>query len=152
MKTIKIGGASGYWGDSAYATKQLLEQGDVDYLVYDYLAEVTMSLLANARSKSDQLGYATDFVQQILKPNLKQIAERGVKVVANAGGVNLPACQQAIQAILDEQGIQLKVGVVSGDNLLPRADELRAAGVTEMETGAAFPEGVSYCRRARRWR
>jgi hypothetical protein len=143
MKTIKIGGASGYWGDSAYATKQLLEQGDVDYLVYDYLAEVTMSLLANARSKSDQLGYATDFVQQILKPNLKQIAERGVKVVANAGGVNLPACQQAIQAILDEQGIQLKVGVVSGDNLLPRADELRAAGVTEMETGAAFPDKLA---------
>ena len=143
MKTIKIGGASGYWGDSAYATKQLLEQGDVDYLVYDYLAEVTMSLLANARSKSDQLGYATDFVQQILKPNLKQIAERGVKVVANAGGVNLPACQQAIQAILDEQGIQLKVGVVSGDNLLPRADELRAAGVTEMETGAVFPDKLA---------
>jgi hypothetical protein len=143
MKTIKIGGASGYWGDSAYATKQLLEQGNVDYLVYDYLAEVTMSLLANARSKSDQLGYATDFVQQILKPNLKQIAERGVKVVANAGGVNLPACQQAIQAILDEQGIQLKVGVVSGDNLLPRADELRAAGVTEMETGAAFPDKLA---------
>lgn len=143
MKTIKIGGASGYWGDSAYATKQLLEQGDVDYLVYDYLAEVTMSLLANARSKSDQLGYATDFVQQILKPNLKQIAERGVKVVANAGGVNLPACQQAIQAILDEQGIKLKVGVVSGDNLLARADELRAAGVTEMETAEPFPEKLA---------
>tara|TARA_R110002074_G_scaffold349634_1_gene520279 strand:- start:62032 stop:63816 length:1785 start_codon:yes stop_codon:yes gene_type:complete len=143
MKTIKIGGASGYWGDSAYATKQLLEQGNVDYLVYDYLAEVTMSLLANARSKSDQLGYATDFVQQILKPNLKQIAERGVKVVANAGGVNLPACQQAIQAILDEQGIKLKVGVVSGDNLLPRADELRVAGVTEMETGAVFPDKLA---------
>jgi len=139
MKKIKIGGASGYWGDSAYATEQLLNKGEVDYLVYDYLAEVTMSLLANAKSKSDQLGYATDFVQQILKPNLKGIAERGVKVVANAGGVNLAACKDAIQVILDEQGIQLKVGVVSGDNLLPREDELRAAGVTEMETGAAFP-------------
>ncbi|MDX2425374.1 MAG: DUF1446 domain-containing protein [Cycloclasticus sp.] len=143
MKTIKIGGASGYWGDSAYATKQLLDKGNVDYLVYDYLAEVTMSLLANARSKSDQLGYATDFVQQILKPNLKNIAERGVKVVANAGGVNLPACQQAIQAILDEQGIKLKVGVVSGDNLLSRADELRAAGITEMETAEAFPDKLA---------
>jgi Protein of unknown function (DUF1446). len=64
MKKIRIGGASGYWGDSAYATQQLLSKGDVDYLVYDYLAEVTMSLLANAKSKSDQLGYATDFVQQ----------------------------------------------------------------------------------------
>ncbi|RLA16205.1 MAG: terpene utilization protein AtuA, partial [Gammaproteobacteria bacterium] len=112
MRKIRIGGASGYWGDSAYATEQLLEKGEVDYLVYDYLAEVTMSLLANARSKSDQLGYATDFVQQILKPNLKNISERGVKVIANAGGVNLSACQKAIQSILDEQGIQLKVGIV----------------------------------------
>jgi len=138
-KTIKIGGASGYWGDSAYATEQLLNKGDVDYLVYDYLAEVTMSLLANARSKSDQLGFATDFVQQILKPNLKNIAKRGVKVVANAGGVNLAACQQAIQTILDEQGIALKVAAVSGDNLLSRADELRDSGVTEMQTGEPLP-------------
>jgi hypothetical protein len=139
MKKTKIGGASGYWGDSAYATEQLLSKGDVDYLVYDYLAEVTMSLLANAKSKSEQFGYATDFVQQILKPNLSAIAERGVKVVANAGGVNLPACKEAIQSILDEQGIKLKIGVVSGDNLLPREEELRAKGVTEMETGAPFP-------------
>lgn len=138
-KTIKIGGASGYWGDSAYATEQLLNKGNVDYLVYDYLAEVTMSLLANARSKSDQLGFATDFVQQILKPNLKNISERGVKVVANAGGVNLAACQQAIQAILDEKGISLKVAAVSGDNLLSRADELRDSGVTEMQTGEPLP-------------
>ena len=143
MKTVKIGGASGYWGDSAYATRQLLEKGNVDYLVYDYLAEVTMSLLANAKSKSEQLGYATDFVQQILKPNLKAIAEGGVKVVANAGGVNLPACKEAIQTILDEQGIKLKVGVVSGDNLLPREAELRAMGVTEMETGAPFPDKLA---------
>jgi hypothetical protein len=143
MKKIRIGGASGYWGDSAYATQQILEKGKVDYVVYDYLAEVTMSLLANARSKSDQLGYATDFVQQILKPNLKNIAEQGVKVVANAGGVNLPACQQAIQTILDEQGIKLKVGVVSGDNLLPRADEFRANGVAEMTSGDAFPDKLA---------
>ncbi|MEO1957413.1 MAG: acyclic terpene utilization AtuA family protein [Methylophilaceae bacterium] len=143
MKKIRIGGASGYWGDSAYATQQILKKGNVDYLVYDYLAEVTMSLLANARSKSDQLGYATDFVQQILKPNLKSIAEQGVKVVANAGGVNLPACQEAIQSILDEQGIKLKVGVVSGDNLLPREDEFRADGVTEMTSGDAFPDKLA---------
>ncbi|PCH84607.1 MAG: terpene utilization protein AtuA [Piscirickettsiaceae bacterium] len=143
MRRIRIGGASGYWGDSAYATQQLLEKGKVDYLVYDYLAEVTMSLLANARSKSDELGYATDFVQQILKPNLKNIAEQGVKVVANAGGVNLPACQKAIQTILDEQGIKLKVGVVSGDNLLLRADEFRADGITEMTSGDAFPDKLA---------
>lgn len=143
MKKIKIGGASGYWGDSAFATKQLLEKGNLDYLVYDYLAEVTMSLLANARSKSDQLGYATDFVQKILKPNLKNIAERGVKVVANAGGVNLAACQKAIQEVLDEQGIKLKVGIVSGDNLLARADEFRDLGVTEMTNSDAFPEKLA---------
>ena len=139
MNKINIGGASGYWGDSAYATEQLLTKGDVDYLVYDYLAEVTMSLLANAKSKSEHLGYATDFVQQILKPNLKDIAGRGVKVVANAGGVNLAACKEAIQAILDEEGLALKIGTVEGDNLMPKEAELRASDITEMETGEAFP-------------
>lgn len=143
MKTIRIGGASGYWGDSAYATTQLLEKGKVNYLVYDYLAEVTMSLLANARSRSDQLGYATDFVQQILKPNLHSIAQQGVKLVANAGGVNLPACQAAIQKVLDEQGLSLKVGIVSGDDLMSRKDEFRAQGLTEMSTGAPFPEKLA---------
>ena len=143
MNKIKIGGASGYWGDSAYATEQLLTKGNVDYLVYDYLAEVTMSLLANAKSKSEQLGYATDFVQQILKPNLQQIAEGGVKVVANAGGVNLPACKEAIQAILDEQGLALKIGTVDGDNLMPKEAALRASGITEMETGEPFPNKLA---------
>jgi len=143
MKKIRIGGASGYWGDSAYATTQLLDKGEVDYLVYDYLAEVTMSLLANARSRSDQLGYATDFVQQILKPNLQGIARRGVKVVANAGGVNLAACQRAIQQLLDEQGLSLTVGIVSGDDLLSREDEFRADGVTELSTGEPFPEKLA---------
>lgn len=143
MNKIKIGGASGYWGDSAYATEQLLTKGNVDYLVYDYLAEVTMSLLANAKSKSEQLGYATDFVQQILKPNLQQIAEGGVKVVANAGGVNLPACKEAIQAILDEQGLVLKIGTVDGDNLMPKEAALRASGITEMETGEPFPNKLA---------
>jgi len=143
MNKVNIGGASGYWGDSAYATEQLLTKAKVDYLVYDYLAEVTMSLLANAKSKSEQHGYATDFVQQILKPNLQQITERGVKVVANAGGVNLPACKKAIQTILDEQGLALKIGTVDGDNLMPKEAELRASGITEMDTGESFPSKLA---------
>ena len=97
-KRIKIGGASGFWGESAMATPQLLAGKELDYLVYDYLAEITMSILARARAKNPQLGYATDFVTESLAPNLDAIARQGTKVIANAGGVNPVACGAAIDA------------------------------------------------------
>jgi len=87
-KTIRIGGASGYWGESAMATPQLLGAGSLDYIVYDYLAEITMSILARAKAKDPAKGYATDFVDYVMKPFLPMIAESGVKIIANAGGVN----------------------------------------------------------------
>ena len=88
-KRVRIGGACGFWGDSAMATPQLLQVPGLQYLVYDYLAETTMAILAKARAKDPALGYATDFVQAVMTPHLKAIHERGIKVIANAGGVTV---------------------------------------------------------------
>lgn len=136
--TIRIGGASGYWGDSAMATPQLVA-GGVDYLVYDYLAEITLSILARARAKDPALGFATDFVSAAMKPHLGAIATNGVKVIANAGGVNPRACAELLRGLIREQGLGLRVAVVLGDDLLARREELAAEGLTEMFTGGAFP-------------
>jgi len=140
-KSIRIGGASGYWGDSYEAPKQLIEKGDVDYLVFDFLAEVTMSILARARARSDTAGYARDFVA-MLTPLLPEIARRGIKVIANAGGVNIEACRLALAEACAEQGVELSIGAIDGDNLLKRADQIRALGVAEIETGDPLPEDV----------
>ena len=125
-KSVRIGGASGFWGDTAVAAPQLLKGGNIDYLVFDYLAETTMAILAKMHEKKPELGYATDFVAVTMKHIAKQCKASGVKVIANAGGVNPLACKAALEAVLDAQGVDLKVGVVLGDDLLPRAEELRA--------------------------
>ena len=140
-KKIRIGGACGYWGDAAdYASAQLLDGGDVDYLVYDYLAEITLSIMARARSKDATGGYASDFISAVMAPSLKKIAEKGVKILSNAGGVNPKACAQKLRDAIKAQGLSLKVAVVTGDDLLNKADEFSSRSVTEMFTGAPFPE------------
>ena len=138
-KCIRIGGASGFWGESAMATPQLLGAG-VDYLVYDYLAEITMSIMARARAKDPAAGFAGDFISAVLKPHAKAIAAQGVKVIANAGGVNPASCGEAARALIKEQGLDLKVAVITGDNLLSELDAIAASAPTEMFTGAAFPD------------
>ena len=138
-KIIRIGGASGFWGESAMATPQLLGAG-VDYLVYDYLAEITMSIMARAHAKDPAAGYAGDFISAVLKPHAKTIAAQGVKVIANAGGVNPASCGEAARALIKEQGLDLKVAVITGDNLLADLDAIAANAPTEMFTGAAFPD------------
>ncbi len=138
-KALCIGGASGFWGDAARATSQLLSVDSLDYLVYDYLAEVTMSIMARGRAKDDSRGYAIDFVTAAMKPNLAAIAQRGIKVVSNAGGVNPQACATALCAEIEEQGLNLAVACITGDDLLTMKDELAASGVAEMFSGAAFP-------------
>ncbi|MBL4869075.1 MAG: DUF1446 domain-containing protein [Pseudomonadales bacterium] len=138
-KVIKIGGASGYWGDAASATPQLLASKNLDYIVYDYLAEITMSIMARARGADPSKGYATDFVSATLKPNLKAIAEQGVKVISNAGGVNPQSCAEAARALIKEQGLNLKVAVVLGDDLLEQKKALADTGVTEMFNSSEFP-------------
>ena len=138
-KTVRIGGASGFWGDAAMATPQLLADGKLDYLVYDYLAEITMSILARARARDPQAGYASDFVSAAMKPHLAEIARQGVKVIANAGGVNPDACAEAVRALIAGAGLNLKVAVVRGDDLLGRKQEIAASGVVEMFSGEPFP-------------
>jgi hypothetical protein len=133
---VRIGCGAGFWGDSAEGPEQLVESGEIDYLVLDYLAEITMSLLARARLKDPAAGYATDFPDVVarLAPKLK---ERGIKLVTNAGGVNPQACKAAIEEKLKALNIALKVSIVSGDDLLSRAGEFRST--TEMFSGDAMP-------------
>jgi hypothetical protein len=141
-KIVRIGGASGYWGDTSSAPRQLVEKGDIHYLVFDYLAEVTMSILAKLRARSEEAGYAVDFVTAAMRPLIGEIARKKIKVIANAGGVNLPACRKALEKAAQDAGVSLKIGVVEGDDLLPRFAELRGANIREMQSGAPLPEKI----------
>ena len=136
-KTLKIGGASGFWGDSDLGLPQLLEKAELDYIVFDYLAEITMSVMARARLKNPDHGYATDFVSSI-KRNLKIIAKKNVRLISNAGGVNPEACGAKIRELIDAEGLNLKVAVVTGDDLMSKAAEY--ADRTEMFSGETYPE------------
>lgn len=139
--TIRIGGASGYWGESMMATPQLLQVEGMDYLVYDFLAEITMSILARARAAKPEMGYATDFISGVLKPNLREIADKKVKILTNAGGVNPEACGAAARELIKEAGLDLKVAVVTGDDLLDRAQDF--AAMQDMFSGADCPDPAS---------
>ena len=116
-KIVRIGGASAFFGDASVATPQLLEGGELDYIIYDYLAEVTMSVLARIRAKNPQAGYADHFVSVIMAENMAEMARRKVKVVANAGGVNPLACRAALQQLAASLGLELKIAAVTGDDV-----------------------------------
>lgn len=113
---VHVGCASGFWGDSQIAIPQLLTAEKLDYIVFDYLAETTMSILQRARMRNPELGYATDFVS-VLRPHLKTLLERGVRLVSNAGGLNPQACRDAILAFAREQGLAPRIAVVTGDDV-----------------------------------
>jgi hypothetical protein len=115
---IHIGGASGFWGDSLAGPLQLVEADGVDYLVFDYLAELTMSLLAGARQKDPAAGFATDFVGVAMRAILPRALERGIRIVANAGGMNPRGCADALRALAAELGVDVRIGVVEGDDVL----------------------------------
>ncbi len=138
-KKVRIGCASGFYGDSQLSARQLVDRGNIDYLVFDYLAEITMAILAKAKSRNDKAGFAVDFVTVAMKDVLADCAKKGIKVIANAGGVNVPGCIAALQALCEENGLDLKVAGVYGDDLLERSDIPRQEMV-EMQTGAALPE------------
>ncbi len=138
-KTVRVGCHSGFWGDTETAAVQLVRHGNVDYLVSDYLAEVTMSIMAAQKLRNPQAGYATDFVTAVMAPLAREIAEKKIKVVTNAGGVNPQACRDAVLKACEAAGVKLKVAIVTGDDILPRVEEFRSAGVREMDTGAELP-------------
>jgi hypothetical protein len=141
-KTVRVGCHSGFWGDTETAAVQLVRHGRVDYLVSDYLAEVTMSIMAAQKLRNPQAGYATDFVTAVMGPLAREIAQKSIKVITNAGGVNPQACRDAVLKACEAAGVKLKVAVVLGDDLHQRADELRTLGIKEMDTGADLPARV----------
>ena len=140
-KAIKIGCASAFWGDTSSAAPQLVHSGNIDYLVFDYLAEVTMSILASAKMKNPDLGYATDFIKHI-GPLLTEIKKQQIKVISNAGGINLISCKNAVLEEAKKVGIELNIAIVEGDNLINQENMLRALPVKELETDKSLPEGI----------
>lgn len=142
--TVRIGCFAAFWGDSRTAVRGLLDDpAGVDYLVADYLSEITMALLARVRAKDPEAGYIGDFISTIA-PVLREIAERGIKVVCNAGALNPAAAACSIRAACLEAGVTLRVAAVEGDDLLPRAADL--VGSKDMFTGeelAANPGSIN---------
>lgn len=133
---IRIANGQGFWGDSLEAPVQQVRRGPIDYLTLDYLAEVTMSILEKQRSRDPKAGYARDFVDLIARI-LPDLRERGVRVIANAGGVNPFGCRDALLAAARAQDLPLTVGTVTGDDITEQIDALlaRGIGMRNMDTG-----------------
>jgi hypothetical protein len=128
MTTLRIGNGCGFWGDNLDAPLRLAQAGVLDYLTLEYLAELTMSILAGQKARSADAGFATDFLDVLgrLTPCLNEQAQ--LKIVTNAGGMNPTACAAQAATLLRSAGVRRRIGVVSGDDLLPQLDELLAAG------------------------
>ena len=139
MKSVvRVAAGQGFWGDWLEAPRRQVEGGDIDYLMLDYLAEVTMSILQKQKERDPGMGYARDFIGA-MESIFPAVAKRGVKVIANAGGVNPEACAAAVRDAARKAGITtgIRLGVVTGDDLLPRLDELLAGGhaLKNMDSG-----------------
>ncbi len=136
--TVRIASGQGFWGDWLEAPVRQVEAGSIDYLMLDYLAEVTMSIMQKQRSRNPELGYAKDFVP-LMGRLLPTLVRKGIRVTANAGGVNPEACANAVleQAREADLSGKVTVGMVTGDDLLARLDDLLAAGhlLSNMDTG-----------------
>ncbi len=140
---IRIANCSGFYGDRLAAAREMVEGGPIDVLTGDWLAELTMLILARRRAKDTRGGYARSFVTQ-MEQVLATCAERGIKVVSNAGGLDPAGCAQAVAEIADRQGLALTIAYVHGDDLVERLGELSAAGVlSDFETGAPFTPGAT---------
>jgi hypothetical protein len=139
-KVVRIGGAGGFLGDSSVAAPQLLRGGRLDYMILDYLAEATMSALGQMRAARPDQGYARDFTEWVWKDNLQELKAQGVKIVTNAGGLNPQACRARMEELAAAAGLSFKIAVVEGDDLIDQVEALKARGLTEMFTDAAFPD------------
>ncbi len=137
-RVVRVASGQGFWGDWLEAPRRQVEGGQVDYLMLDYLAEVTMSILQKQKERDPRMGYARDFIGA-MESVFPAVAERGVKVIANAGGVNPVACAEALLDAASTHGVRgkIRIGVVTGDDILARLDELMAAGheLKNMDTG-----------------
>jgi hypothetical protein len=138
MDKVRIGNGCGFWGDNLDAPVRLAERGQLDYLTLEYLAELTMSILAVQKQRSPDAGFATDFLDVLgrLAPLLKD--QPTLRIVTNAGGMNPLACAARARAALDAAGLQDRgVAVVQGDDLMPRLDELLGKGypLAHLDTG-----------------
>ncbi len=139
---IRIGGASGFWGDSSVAVPQLVRRGNVDYISFDYLAELTMSILTAARAKDAAAGWARDFVDVALEGMLPEIVERNIRLLSNAGGINPRACAAALAQAAADAGVSLRIAVVEGDDVrdrIPPGTELPRAPLSANAYLGAFP-------------
>jgi len=145
QRIVKIGCASGFWGDTNTAAFQLVHLSDINYLVFDYLSEITMSIMAKAMMTNPEHGYALDFVSRVMTPLLKKISDKKIKVISNAGGVNPLACRDALQKVLEAQGLDLKIAVVLGDDLLLQQAKLKTQNIKEMFSGEDLPSQLASC-------
>jgi hypothetical protein len=140
-ETVRVAGGQGFWGDLLTAPVDQVRKGPIDYLMLDYLAEVTMSILQKQRARNPEAGYARDFVE-LLREILPDVVEKGIKVLSNAGGVNVTGCATAIADVARELGLQgkVKIGVVTGDDCLDKLDEWIVQGVEikSMDTGESL--------------
>lgn len=138
-QSITIANCGGFWGDDPTAARRQVEGGPIDYLVMDYLAEVTMAILQKQRARRPETGFAADFLRQ-LRDVLPTCVENGIRIISNAGGVNPLACRDAVEALAEELGLadKVRVGVVLGDDVFGDLDALIASGesLAHMETGA----------------
>ncbi|XP_053559737.1 uncharacterized protein LOC128650086 [Bombina bombina] len=139
---VRIGCASGFWGDTATSVPQLLNGGKLDFLVFDYLSEITMSLLTAAKAKSSNMGYAPDFVYTAMAPFITDIHKSGIRVISNAGGTNPLACAAALQDVVKKADLDLKIAVITGDDLMKQKEALKESGIRDMESGKPFPENI----------
>ena len=137
-RVVRVAAGQGFWGDWLEAPVRQVNGGPIDYLMMDYLAEVTMSIMQKQKSRDPKTGYARDFVP-LMERILPELVKRRIKVTSNAGGVNPRGCAEAVLEVARRLGLadQLNIGLVTGDDILGRLDELLAAGhpLTNMETG-----------------
>ncbi|HET7312706.1 MAG TPA: acyclic terpene utilization AtuA family protein, partial [Mycobacteriales bacterium] len=139
-RPVRIGNCSGFYGDRFAAMREMLEGGELDVLTGDYLAELTMLILFRSQAKDPSRGYATTFLRQ-LEDCLGLAWEKGVRIVANAGGLNPAGCADAVRELATRLGLRVNVAHVEGDDLLPRVAELRGpdgSGLANLDTGAAL--------------
>ncbi|MES2497996.1 MAG: acyclic terpene utilization AtuA family protein [Pseudomonadota bacterium] len=144
-RVVRIGGGSAYFADSALGVPQLLAAGNLDYLIFDYLAEASMGLFGRSRQATPPVMFPPDFLTVHIGPHLHAIASQKIRVIANAGALDPIGLARALEERIAAEGLSLKVAAVSGDELIDRADAFRAEGVRDMFTGAAFPDKLLTC-------